>query len=467
MRRTLFALVACCAVAPTLAGAAEADLGTRSIAAGYKAAFTCSNVFNAGRGVAASDADDLARIYPDLRAALAALPPAVVDRKTHAASVVFVDGAPPRVARWRRWLGCTQAPAMASADAFSPPAIALAVPDFSRRPWPKGDRLAQPVYAETREGAALAGVVDAAFDRATYGRDTETSAVLVVADGAIVAERYRKGFDFRTSQRTWSAAKSLWATVVGAAVADGLLHTDDRAGLAQWSSPQDPRGAIRVDDLMRMASGLDSSPAGNRTDEVYFGGGRVVDHATARRLVAAPGTRFVYANNDNLILARLLHERIGGDDAFLRYPVEKVLLPLGMTHTALETDWAGDFVSSSQVWTTARDLARLGLLYLDDGVVDGRRILPEGWRAYVSAPSGPQPAKGPRYGAQFWLYGEKDGLPAGTFAAQGNRGQYLVIVPARKVLVVRRGFDAVGDGESFDIAAFARDVLAALQKRPK
>lgn len=454
-------LAACLLFAAPAAAQTPPDLARLSIAAGYKAAFTCSNVFNAVRSVEASDADDLAHIYPDLREAVAALPKADVARgAVNSVSVAYADGLPPRTATWRPWLGCVQAPT--ASDVAEVVKLPIPVPDLRREYWPNGDRHPKPLAADTRKGAALAAAVGRAFDAKTYGAATETSAVLIVKDGAIVAERYRKGFDLYTSQRTWSVAKSLWATVIGAAEQEGLLKTDDADLLAQWSG-FDPRRKITFNNLLRMASGLDSGPAGNRTDDVYFGGGRVIDFATTRRLVAEPGTRFVYANNDTMILARALRERLPPHNAHLRYPMEKLLIPLGMTHTVMETDWNGDFVAASQMWTTARDLARLGLLYLNNGVWEGKRILPENWRAYVTTPSGPQPAKGPGYGAQFWLYGEKEGLPPGTFAAQGNRGQYLMIVPARNILVIRRGFDPVGEGVNFDIAAFTRDVLGALQ----
>ena len=132
-----------------------------------------------------------------------------------------------------------------------------------------------------------------------------------------------------------------------------------------------------------------------------------------------------------------------------------------MNHTVAETDWEGDYILSSQVWSTARDLARFGQLYLDDGVLhDGTRILPEGWADYVTAPSGPQPDGPFGYGAGFWLMNTSEGVPADTYAAFGNRGQNVVIVPSRDVVIVRRGEDPVG--ARFDIAAFTKDVLAAL-----
>ncbi len=131
-----------------------------------------------------------------------------------------------------------------------------------------------------------------------------------------------------------------------------------------------------------------------------------------------------------------------------------------MERTVAEADWQGNYILSSQVWTTARDLARFGQLYLDDGIVNGARILPEGWVEYVSTPSGPQPDGPFGYGAGFWLMNKSDGVPPDTFAAFGNRGQYVVIVPSRKLVIVRRGEDPAG--ARFDIAAFTKDVLAAL-----
>lgn len=97
-------------------------------------------------------------------------------------------------------------------------------------------------------------------------------------------------------------------------------------------------------------------------------------------------------------------------------------------------------------------------MYLNDGVLpSGERILPENWLDYVSTPSGPQPDGPFGYGAGFWLLNKSEGVPADTIAAMGNRGQYVVIVPSRNVVIVRRGEDPVGS--RFDIAAFTRDVL--------
>lgn len=452
---------ALCAAAGARAADGPAHL---SLVAGYKAAFVCSAHFNAGRTLDQIEGDELNRIYPDYREAMASLPDPVIDEDRKTVTVSFSDHAPPRLALWRPFLGCVQAPAMGGLSAVenlprvSFEAVAGAPP--YKRPY---DRNA---FAKIDlESAPLAAVIDAAFDRKTYGEGTETTALVIVRNGAIVAEKYRDGFGPEIPQRTWSVAKSITATMIGAAVEDGLVAIDEPAGLSLWSAPGDPRRAITLRHLLNMASGLDSGPAGNRTDDIYFGGGRVIDHAATRRLVAAPGSQWVYANNDTMLLARALRERFRKDKDYLVYPFKEILRPLGMDHTFLETDWNSDFILSSEVWTTARDLARLGMLYLADGVWNGKRILPKGWAGFVATPAPVQPPGAddrgtrPGYGAQFWLFGARQGLPDGVYAALGNRGQYLMIIPSHDIIIVRRGFD---DGGGFDIARFTADALSAI-----
>ncbi len=444
-------------ISPQRLAAEAPDRARLSLAAGYKAAFTCSATFNAGRPPEQIARDELDRIYGDFVEAMAALPEAIIDEKTKTATVAFADDLPPRAARWRPHLGCAQLPAGARAAADFP------LPGVSPRTQPAG----APLEVALSNDPGIAAIVDAAFDAKTYGEGSDTTAILIMREGKIIAEKYREGFDAGTPQRTWSVAKSIAATVLGAAVREGLIAVEAPARLAAWSAPGDPRGAITLENLLHMASGLTQLTPGNRTDAVYFGGGRVVDHAITNRLVASPGARWRYANNDTMAAMRALREAIADDDAYWRFPFENVLHPIGMRNTFLETDWNGDFVMSSQVWTTARDLARLGLLHLNDGVWEGVRILPEGWTSYVATPAPAQPPRRetgparPGYGAQWWLYGEAHAMPQGTYAARGNRGQYLFIIPARNILVIRRGFDG-RPGEYFDVDQFVRDVLAAL-----
>jgi CubicO group peptidase (beta-lactamase class C family) len=434
----------------------------RAVAAGYKAAFLCSDIFTAGQSEPLIAKDDLERIYPELEPLIPKLE-ARVDREAKTVSVAFSDKLPPRIAAWRPHLGCAQLPIGASADSVRLlPRLATnpRVDRNDRLPWPNGDRGA--VDRPRGDAAALARAVGAAFDRRTYGQGSETTAVLVVQDGRIVAERYRADFDMHMAQRTWSVGKSLAGTIIGAAVQQNLLDVDQPVLVPEWRRPGDPRAAITTDNLLRMASGLHSDSAGNRTDATYFGGSSVTENATQWPLETAPGARFRYANNDILLAVRGLRARLdkGGRDRSLAFPFESVLWKIGMTRTVPETDWQGNFILSSQVWTTARDLGRLGLLYLDDGVWNGERILPPGWGAYVSRRGPAQPASGYGYGATFWTFPADLGLPADAYIGQGNRGQYLAIIPSRRLVVVRRGYD--GPGTAFDPGAFVRDVLQAL-----
>ncbi|MFN7398804.1 MAG: serine hydrolase, partial [Sandaracinobacter sp.] len=163
---------------------------------------------------------------------------------------------------------------------------------------------------------------------------------------------------------------------------------------------------------------------------------------------------------DTLLASRALMTDLG--EAAPSFAYTHLLWPIGMTRTTIEVDWAGAPILSSQVWMTARDLARLALLHLNDGVWNGERLLPEGWVATATSPVGPQPPAQAQlgYGRAIWLMGAAAGLPDGSYGFNGNRGQYAVIVPSARLVVVRRGFDPTGAG--FDQVALARDVLAAL-----
>ncbi|MEO1659197.1 MAG: serine hydrolase [Pseudomonadota bacterium] len=443
---------------------AEGPPGRRAMsqAAGYKAQFTCSGLFNAGKSLEQIAAHELTNIYPDYGPAMALLPDAEVDSDAKLVKVTYAEDMAPRVAAWRPHLGCASLPPgavdpsiLARAGASKPSRSAEAL-------WPHGDRLPEDDLPADVDVAALEATFNGAFAGEFGG---VTSAVVVVQDGRLVGERYLDGFDITTSQRTWSVAKSIGATVIGAAVEDGLVSVDQPAVIDQWSVDGDPRGAVTLANLLHMSSGLDSEPVGSRTDAIYFGGGLVTDHATGNLLAGVPGELWQYANNDTMLALLTLRQAMGDDAAYMRYPFENVLYKIGMLNTNLETDWQGNFILSSQVWTTARDLARLGMLYLQDGVWDGERILPEGWADYVATPAPAQPPGADErpshgYGAQFWLYQGYPGVPDGTYAALGNRGQFVIIVPERNVVIVRRGYDY--RGERFDGPAFTAAVLEAL-----
>jgi CubicO group peptidase (beta-lactamase class C family) len=450
-----------------LAGPAPAQVTEtrqRALAAGYKALFLCNGIFVSGRTQAQVEAEELSRIYPEYRAIVPTLE-TEVDPAARTVKVDFSEGMPSRIAIWRPLhLGCVLLPTGAGRDALpsaSPtePVMWATAANLDKAAWPMGDANAERKLAPDAE-ARLKTLLDQAFDAKTYGEGSDTTGVVIIKDGKIIGERYRSGFDLHTATRTWSAAKSITGTLVGIAAKQGLLKVDAPANIPEWKTPGDPRAQITLADLMHMGSGLDSGVHGNRTDDIYLGGSAVTEKAVFMPLEAKPGTRWKYANDDTLLIVRSLRAVINDDKRYLAFPFRELFWKIGMAHTTPETDWQGNYILSSQVYTTARDLARLGLLLENDGVWNGERILPEGWMKYVTTPAPAQPpgadtGKSPGYGAQFWLWGPKQGLPEGTYAAEGSQGQFLMIVPSERLIVVRRGLDGLAPGEAqFAIGRF-------------
>jgi CubicO group peptidase (beta-lactamase class C family) len=436
---------------------------TRALAAGYKALMLCGAISSAERSGAGERSEasvltyELTGIQPPLDAVVAQLPYRITRWREGAKPIrhVAVDWAedmPPRIAFQRSGGGCSLGPIGMEPDTLAETA-----------PPPQARQIAT---WHMKVPGPVSPVLEAAMGGA-YGAKARTTAVSVNWGESGWDWRFAAGFTPFTPQRTWSVAKSLAASLVGANELRGghltALPAPDGAGpqplsILNWydGDGYDRRPGITMDHLLRMASGRYSDTPGNRTDPLYFGGASVRETVLHWPLVHQPGTVFRYANNDTLTaVAAIAH-------TFDEHPPAEFFTRIGMNDTVAETDWQGDYVLSSQVWASTMDLIRFGQLYLNDGkLADGTRILPEGWVKYVTTPSGPQPASGTfGYGAGFWLLGREAGVPSDTFAAIGNRGQYVVIVPSRKVVIVRRGEDPVGSG--FDIAAFTRDVLAAL-----
>ena len=448
------------------AHAAEPDVGiNRAWAAGYRAGVTCSALWNgAGKSLADIERDELTNIYPEIEPDVR-LQKADVDDKAKRVSVRYRDDMPPRIAEWDGRQGCVTLPIGAAPRERSDYRPGRA--NLDDQPWPLGDRNAlgpRPRNATPLELATL--------DLARFGG--RTSSLLIVRDGKIAVEWYQPGHDLHTAQRTFSVAKSMAATLIGHGVLNGDIDVTRPAMIADWQTPGDPRAAITTEQLMRMASGLTSDTAGNRSDAIYMGGASVRQWTVQWPLLNPPGSVYRYANNDSLLAvlslkaaqqkaedARNEHSAVIRRD--LHLDPAAFFDRIGMTRTFAEHDKDGDYILSSQVSTTARDLARLGLLYQDNGLWAGKRLLPTDWRKFVTTASGPQPAGEFGYGAGFWLFDKSDGIPADAFGAFGNRGQYMVVIPSRRLVIVRQGYD---DGKlRLDIVALVRAVVEADTRR--
>lgn len=301
--------------------------------------------------------------------------------------------------------------------------------------WPEGD------LHDVDRGAFndLVGEAFAAKDTPALG---ETHALLVVQNGRVTFERYGDGFDALSTHHSWSKAKSITQALIGILVKDGKLDIIARANVPEWAN--DERAAITLDQLLRMSSGLkfveDYAPGGKPSDVIAMlfqeGKDNVAAYAASQPLEHAPGTFWSYASGTTNIVSRIAARALTayGPD-FERFMRTRLFQPLGI-HSALpKFDAAGTFIGSSYCFMSARDFARFGLLYMRDGMWEGRRILPEGWAEYARTPTFQQPGIDTPYGAHWWL-----GLAGpGSFSAVGYDGQYTVIAPDRDLIIVRHG----------------------------
>lgn len=292
-------------------------------------------------------------------------------------------------------------------------------------------------------------------------------AAVVVQHGRVVAERYGATAGPDTALISWSMAKSVTHAFVGVLVGDGLLRVDRPAPVPEWRAADDPRGAITMQQLLEMRPGLrfveDYVDAGvSHCIEMLFGGGSgdVAGYAAALPLDHEPGTVWNYSSGTTNIVSRCCGDAVGGGEGRARAFLQQRLFgPLGMTSADPRFDAAGTFIGSSFLYATARDFARFGELYLHDGCVGGRRLLPEGWVAHATA-AVPVPATERfGYGAHWWTWREPTD-PPGTFGAHGYECQRIVVAPALDAVVVRLGKTPADDAPTVDAAL--RGVLGAL-----
>jgi CubicO group peptidase (beta-lactamase class C family) len=320
------------------------------------------------------------------------------------------------------------------------------------------------------DAAALQAASDWAFDRPTP--EQITLSLMVVQNGRIIHERYAPGVDVHTRTRTWSTAKSIAGTLIGILADQGKLYLDEPLGfewLPKAPSPEtDPRNNITLRHVLNMSSGL--YPIDNAGLEYatgsgmsYWAGASSVQGALHKAAVRRPGTVWDYENYETLLAVFKMKQAIGDTQAYLEFPRKALLDKIGMRNTLLSTDRFGDFILSSQVYTNARDLARFGMLYQQDGVWNGERILSKEWIDFERTPAPATATTGNFYGGQFWLVPDdrKGEVPADAYSTAGNRGQFVIIVPSKNLVIVRRGLDWGRQG--FDRWDLTREVLKAIR----
>lgn len=286
-----------------------------------------------------------------------------------------------------------------------------------------------------------------------------TRGVVILHDGHLVGEQYAPGFTAATPLLGWSMTKSITNALVGIMVKNGLLRLQQDHLFPEWE--EDDRANITLEDLLHMNSGLDWNEAyGGVSDatKMLYTQPDMAAYARAQSLAFEPNTTWVYSSGTTNLLSNLVRQTLGNDQAYHSLLRDSLFLPVGMHSAKIETDQSGTYVGSSYGWATARDWARFGQLYLQDGRWDDYPVLPAGWVDFSC-----QPAMGSEgvYGAQVWLPDptELSNVPDDLFMFRGYQDQRIVIIPSRKVVMVRLGMN---EDKTFPLNKFIHEVLSAL-----
>ena len=286
-------------------------------------------------------------------------------------------------------------------------------------------------------------------------------AFVVLHKGAVVAERYGEGITPGTQLLSWSMAKSFTNAVAGLMAGDSLIDIHAPLDIPEWQG--DGRKDITLNDLMQMQSGLEwNEDYGNRSD-VNLMLHRAMDmgqFALSKPLEHEPGTFWYYSSGSTNIVMRYLRGKFPSDEAFLTYLRERLFAPLAIRQPHFEPDMSGTPVGSSYLYATARDFARFGQLFLDDGCIGGKRILPEGWVDYTVTPASASEGK---YGAFFWLNRCHvcPDVPEDMYSCNGHDGQQIYIIPSKELVVVILGYSPKPD-HVIDFNGVLREIIAAL-----
>lgn len=435
-------------------------------AAGF-AKILCSNVFLTGLDPAF--AAEHTGFFSAPREPRALVTDTVVDFENQRVHLTLPDGTV-RSAKRHGDQGCLALPPGRDEPFYEPVEVVSSLPDPTTTAWPMGDVLSEEPLPSDVDADLVQQAVDAAF--APGGM---TAAFVVTHRGRIIGERYREGIDHTTPLESWSMGKSLTGTLLATLIHKAVYELDQPAPIPEWQSEGDPRGQIAIRDIMRMSSGLrfrapqdpDFEEDVGYPDHLYVYTGTVnsFEWAASKEQQWEPGTVGRYRNSDPVLanyLVRLGVEGLGED--YHTYPQRALFDKLGIRNLIPETDPYGNFLLQGYEFGSGRDWARLGNLYLQDGVApDGERLLPEGYVDYVStlAPAWVADGREVYGGGFFWINGEGGyPVPDDAYYMAGAGGQTTLVIPSHDMVVVRLGHYS-GSGPGGD--AF-RDALSLLME---
>lgn len=312
----------------------------------------------------------------------------------------------------------------------------------------------------------LDSAVSTAFQTQFNKKPVLTKALLIVFKNKIIAEKYAAGYNQNSMLLGWSMAKSVTGALIGILVKQGRLQVEQPAPVSAWGQAKDDKKQIRLEDLLQQTSGLnfreDYSSYSSATN-MLFNKGDMAAYTESVSMKVKPGTEFYYSSGNSNILSGIVRSTVGEKD-YHSFPFKELFHKISMYHTVMEPDASGTFVGSSYIWASARDYARFGQLYLNDGMWNGERILPEGWVKKSVTPPAANHLK--NYGYQFWLNGvnekihdqkEFPQIPDDLFYADGYGGQRIYIIPSRRLVAVRLGLNKFNEQQFLELLMEAID----------
>lgn len=469
MTRLKLIIAAVCVVIVAVLGFGVYYLnGAMTIGSGYVAKYLCSQIFLAGRDVDGLFEHEIKPVNP-----LFALIDYQVDQTRQTVFASSFGNWKEIEAVYREGFGCTLAVDTSRQELMNQTkgARALSDPDFTRL-WPDGELVDLNLPPGELDTERLNQIITRSFTEPESGQIINTQAVVIVYKGRIVAERYKPPFDESTIMQGWSMSKSVTNALTGILVRDNRLDIMDPAPIDSWRNATDKKAEITIDQLMRMSSGLafvENYLPFDDVTEMLYNTKSMADYAASRPLESDPDTVWNYSSGSANIVSRIVKNTVGGTlAAFNNFAHSALFEPLSIRSAVFEPDASGSFVGSSYMYATARDWARLGLLFLNDGVWNGKRILPEGWVTYSTTPT-PKAPMG-QYGAMIWLNRGDRGnpenrefptLPADLYYFSGHNDQLVMIIPSSQLIIVRLGV-TIPSG-SWDKEAFAKEVINCIR----
>ena len=258
--------------------------------------------------------------------------------------------------------------------------------------------------------------------------------VVVIHQGMIVAERYYPVYSQHTLHESYSITKSVISALVGIALREGCIEDINDSVLdyfpgRDFENLDEWKQWITIKHLLTMSSGLlwDQNEMISHPDWVQYTLDQPVTHQ--------PGTTWFYSNGGPHVLSALIATACETDTQ--EFADQHLFGPLGITEYRWGRSIEGYPKGGWGLALTPRDLAKIGYLYLRDGVWEGKQILPEGWvqestKSYYQVPD-PIESWDLYYGYLWWIHGD------GPYAAHGTKGQYIYIIPEKDLVVVITG----------------------------